>query len=137
MDIESETRHSNEEDDLLVRSTKRSKGSEKACTSTNAADRVSRRPSYRDTVRGTSVPSPSAVEGMEEDEDDASDDDVVEDLGDEFCFSMGMTRQEKIAARKPWRSSLIIKLVGRRIDYQYLLRRLHAMWRLQCFYLAY
>lgn len=66
-----------------------------------------------------------------DDEYDASDDDVIEDLEYESCFSMGMSRQEKIAARRSWRTSLIIKLVGRRIGYQYLPRRLHAIWIIQ------
>lgn len=42
-----------------------------------------------------------------------------------------MTREEKIEARKPWHLSMIIKLVGRSIRYQFLLRRLQSMWKTQ------
>lgn len=44
---------------------------------------------------------------------------------------MGMTREEKYEARKPWQLSLIIKHVGRSIGYQYLLRKLQVMWKIQ------
>lgn len=40
----------------------------------------------------------------------ASDDGLEED--DLDGFGMEMSREEKIAARRPWRNSLIIKLVG-------------------------
>lgn len=36
-------------------------------------------------------------------------------------FSMGMSRSEKQEARRPWRLSLLIKLVRRSIAYQFLL----------------
>lgn len=42
-----------------------------------------------------------------------------------------MTKIEKIEARRPWSNSLIIKLVGRMIGYQYLWRRIQAMWKTQ------
>lgn len=31
--------------------------------------------------------------------------------------------------RKPWKQSLIIKLVGKRVGYQVLLQRIHVMWQ--------
>lgn len=46
-------------------------------------------------------------------------------------FSMGMSKQEKLEARRPWRWSLIIKLVGNNIGYHYLLCRLQSLWKLQ------
>lgn len=42
-----------------------------------------------------------------------------------------MTKEVKIDARRPWRNSLIIKLIGRTIWHQYLWRRIQAMWRTQ------
>lgn len=62
---------------------------------------------------------------------DDDDDDVVEEGDDETCSRIGMTREEKAEACRQWLSSLIIKLVGRSIDYHYLWRRLQAMWRTQ------
>lgn len=123
MEVDSDTQRSSEED-ILVRSTKRNKSSV-------SAEDSEIRPSYRDKVRGMAA-TPTTMEGLNnDDDDDASDDDVVEDLGDDYCFSMGMSRQEKISARRPWRTTLIIKLVGRRIGYRYLLNRLQAMSRIQ------
>lgn len=57
--------------------------------------------------------------------------DIIEEGDKVSWFGIGMTKEEKIAARKPWRSSLIIKLVGRTIGYQYLLKRIQAMWKTQ------
>lgn len=58
------------------------------------------------------------------------DDDMVEEGDKVTWFGMGMTREEKIAVKRPWRNSLIIKLVGRSIGYQYLYKRIQAMWRM-------
>lgn len=60
-----------------------------------------------------------------------SDDDPIEEGEDKTCFSMGMTREEKTEARRPWRNGLIIKLIGRYIGYHYLWRGIQAMWRTQ------
>lgn len=63
----------------------------------------------------------TGIESDDED-DEASDDDIEEEVMDNSMFSKGMSRLEKIEARKPWRTSLIIKLGGCQIGYQYLLR---------------
>lgn len=62
---------------------------------------------------------------------EVSDDDPVEEESGGPWFSMGMSEQEKIEARRPWRWSLIIKLVGTSTGYHYLLRRLQALWKTQ------
>lgn len=62
---------------------------------------------------------------------DVSDDGVTEDDGDEPWFSMRMIKEEKYETRRPLSQSLIIKLVERSIGYQFLLRRLIALWRIQ------
>lgn len=64
---------------------------------------------------------------VEDDEGDLSDDDVVEEGDFQTWFGIGMMKEEKREARWPWRNSLIIKLVGRSIGYQFLLRRIQAM----------
>lgn len=74
------------------------------------------------------------VEGMDVsdgEEEEVSDDDIEEEVVDVSMFSMGISRKENREARKPWRTSLIIKLVGRKIGYQYLLRRIQKMWQAQ------
>lgn len=56
---------------------------------------------------------------------------VDEEENSHSWFSMGMIRSEKIEARKPWHYNLIIKLLGRRIGYHYLSKRIQAMWKPQ------
>lgn len=67
----------------------------------------------------------------EDEEGNTSDDDLVEEGDGVSWFGMGMTKMEKMEARRPWRNSLIIKLVGRSIGYQFLWRRIQAMWKTQ------
>lgn len=68
---------------------------------------------------------------MEEEDVDmdgnASDNDVIGKEEVDLWFSMGMSREEKYEARKPCKMSLIIKLVGCSIGYQFLLRRVQIM----------
>lgn len=56
------------------------------------------------------------MEGLDDNKEDVSDNDLEEEVLDNSLFSMGMTRHEKLVARKPWRTSLIIKLVAARSD---------------------
>lgn len=105
-----------EEEDILQRSTKRSKDSHEGSDRSNgrATDagegcEGSGR-SYRDTVMGDAARSQESQDD-EEDGNTSEDDEILE--GDKVTwFGMGMTKEEKIAARRPWRSCLIIKLVG-------------------------
>lgn len=86
--------------------------------------------SYKDSVIGDKRRSEANL-GDTGNDGYVSDDDVVEVADDETWFGVGMTRKEKIKARRPWRNNLIIKLVGRSIGYHYLYRRIQAMWRTQ------
>lgn len=61
------------------------------------------------------------VEELSDEEDDVSDDDIAEKVEDSSFFSMGMSKHEKVEAMRPWKTALIIKLVRRKIGYQYLL----------------
>lgn len=76
-----------------------------------------RKSSYRDKVMG--LETDVSMEGNDSDAfGDASDNDVIEDdYQDGPWISLGMTKEEKKQARKPWRFSLIIKLVGCSIGY--------------------
>lgn len=64
-----------------------------------------------------------------EDEWEVLDDYLMEANDDGPWFYMWMSKKEKIEARRLWRNSVIIKLVGRRIGYQYLLKCIQAMWK--------
>lgn len=57
------------------------------------------------------------LQDEEDDEGNTLDDDLIEEGDGVWWFGIGMTKTEKIDARRPWRNSLIIKLVGRSIGY--------------------
>lgn len=127
---------STEEEDILQQSTKRCKEhhqNDGADTSTGGGGSTfteEPKRSYRDTITGEgNGPDGQAAK---EDLDGEISEDVEVEVGDKVPWlGMGMTKEEKIAARRPWRKSLIIKLVGRSIGYQYLYRRIQAVWRMQ------
>lgn len=60
-----------------------------------------------------------AYDDEKEEEDKESDTD---------CPVIKLTKEEKARLRKPWRQSLIIKVMGKRVGYAYLLRRLVTIW---------
>lgn len=86
--------------------------------------------SYRDTQQGKSDKAYMEIDSYKEDSD-ASDDDSTKEEEEGPWFTIGMSKQEKFLTRKPWRTSLIIKLIGRKIGYQYLLKRIQSLWRVQ------
>lgn len=63
---------------------------------------------------------PEADQLVEEDLDDPDD--------DPKCPTIRFTAKEKEHIRAPWRQSLINKVMGRRVGYAYLLRRLNSLW---------
>lgn len=86
-----------------------------------------RKVSYKDIAMGITENSQS--EKVDEGDDkEISDDDLIEEATDDTSFKMGMTCEEKLEARLPWRNSLIVKLAGRSIGYHYLWRRLQASY---------
>lgn len=91
---------------------------------------VRRKYSVKESLIGT-CSNVRMEEDAEKEDGEISDDDIEEECEDKHWFSRGMTKEEKHEARRPWRLSLIIKLVGMTIDYHYLLSRIQAMWRLQ------
>ncbi|XP_019186575.1 PREDICTED: uncharacterized protein LOC109181278 [Ipomoea nil] len=86
------------------------------------------RRSYADSVTGQNAEGGDTLEGgSEEDADEISDD---ED-DDPLCPTIRLTKAEVAAIRAPWRKALIIKVMGRKVGYAYLLRRLTSMWKLK------
>lgn len=78
------------------------------------------RKSYKDSVTRGSQSSPIEEEDLD-DEGNVSVDVMIEEATkDDTWFGMGMSKEEKIVARRPWRNSLFIKLTGRTIGYHYL-----------------
>lgn len=60
------------------------------------------------------------------------DDDIIdEDDKDKDCPNIFLIRDDKLKLRKPWIQSLIIKLWGKTVGYNYLLRKLKSMWNIK------
>lgn len=124
---------SEEEEDLLRRSKKRNKVGVKDIDATMEEKNGSgeaRKTSYKEAAMGMKGKIP--LEKMTEEEDEnVSDDDVIDKVNDEPSFWIGMTREEKWEAQCPWWNSLIVKLMGWSIGYHYLWMRIQATWRTQ------
>lgn len=136
MNVETSTpadtsQRSSEEEDNLARSTKRSKVDEgNGSSSQEGVPASTKRPSYKESLfKGQGVMHMET--DIVDDDSDASDNDLSDDDIEGPMFSMGISKQDKINARKPWRTSLIVKLVGGKIGYQALYRRLQSMWKIQ------
>lgn len=81
--------------------------------------------SFKDKLLGAQ----SSMNSQNSLEDDlASDDDEPEEVEDKDCPVIQLIRAEKIRVRRPWRQTLIIKVMGRTVGYTYLLRRIKALW---------
>lgn len=75
-----------------------------------------RKYSFRDSVIGVHGQARMG-EGCGKEDEEASDDDAMDDEDDSPWFLVGMTKREKKEARKPWKFSVIIKLVRRKTIY--------------------
>lgn len=64
-----------------------------------------------------------------EDNEVSDDDEAEQEDGESDCPVIKLTKEEKLRMRKPWRNTLIIKVLGRSVGYNYLLRRLRTMWK--------
>lgn len=133
---------SDEDQDLLERSTKKSKVTmhvqppfdvamdweEANAHSVEHANGTGNKSmlSYKNKLTGEGNDNQSAVEGVETVSDDEEDERSGND--DNFCPRIKLTKEEKRWIRNPWKQTLIIKVMGRRVGYAYLLRRITAMW---------
>lgn len=123
---------SDEEDDLLRRSKRRNKGSAVEMNTESMMEGVTENgnKSYKDADMG-SKGKESMFQMDEALDGEISDDNFIEESMDDSWFGIGMTREEKREARRPWWNSLFIKIVGHSIGCHYLWRRIQAMWRTQ------
>nr|GLL19518.1 uncharacterized protein LOC109173568 [Ipomoea trifida]GLL19519.1 uncharacterized protein LOC109173568 [Ipomoea trifida]GLL35493.1 uncharacterized protein LOC109173568 [Ipomoea trifida] len=63
-------------------------------------------------------------------EDYASDDDILDENAPAFDYPVILvTKQEKERLRKPWRRSLIFRVLGRTVSCSYLYQRIQRMWK--------
>lgn len=123
-----------EETDLLSRSSKKVKVGD----NNNHADGDTRQGlsregkggiSYRDSLMGSpylchnTSDESLLVDCISEDEDD--------DCDEEDCPVIRLSVEEKKRIRAPWRQTLIIKIMGRKVGYMYLHKRLKTPCKLQ------
>lgn len=59
-----------------------------------------------------------------EDESDAEDDEEEKD-----CPTIRLTAEEKKRIRKPWLKSLTLKVLGKRVGFKFLERRIVQLWK--------
>ena len=97
--------------------------------STNAENDVRGTFSYKESLIGSAFRGQSNF-SIPEQEDFASDDDE-EDEEEEDCPVIRLFMEEKKRIREPWRQTLIIKVLGRRVSYTFLLKRLQIIWKIQ------
>lgn len=58
-----------------------------------------------------------------------SDDDEKDRVEDVDCPTIYLSKLEKADLRRPWRQSLIIKVLGRGIGFTYMLNRIKSLWK--------
>ncbi|XP_031127559.1 uncharacterized protein LOC116029652 [Ipomoea triloba] len=99
----------------------------------NPVDSGAERPrSYLDSVVGKGTDAtPFLVDNIADaGGDDLNAEEVPDDEDDDpTCPTVRLSVREKEQIREPWRQTLIIKVMGRRVGYAYLLRRLTTMWK--------
>lgn len=81
--------------------------------------------SFRDSLIGEGF----ILQVSKEDEGLVSDDDEHVEGDNPDCSMIYLTKEEKTAMRRSWRKSLIIKIMGRTIVFNYLLNRLKNLWK--------
>ncbi|XP_075489651.1 uncharacterized protein LOC142528490 [Primulina tabacum] len=84
--------------------------------------------SFKETLLGKDKTRDMAIY-LEEEGVVSDDDDSEEEVEDEGCPKIKVSREEKARLRRPWRKTLIVKVLGRTIGYNYLFRRIKALWR--------
>lgn len=82
--------------------------------------------SFRDTLIGKNTKG-IQTEYVEENEFISEDEGYGEEVEEEGCLVINISAEEKIRLRRPWRHTLIVKVMGWQIGYNYLLRRVKAL----------
>lgn len=88
--------------------------------------------SYRDTLAGTAMlaegsgsmeggNSSQTGKGVKEEKDEVESD-------TEDCPMIALTKEEIDTIRRPWLQTLIVKVMGRKVGYAYLLRCIKTLW---------
>ncbi|XP_031119048.1 uncharacterized protein LOC116022464 [Ipomoea triloba] len=59
----------------------------------------------------------------------SDDEEIGDERADPNCPIIRVSKEEKERLRRPWRRTLIIKLLGRKVGYSFLMNRLQRMWK--------
>ncbi|XP_019173837.1 PREDICTED: uncharacterized protein LOC109169411 [Ipomoea nil] len=89
---------------------------------------VDQRRSYMDSLMGRTGADPTRLDDQEE-PSQTHDELIEEENDDPLCPTIRLTKEEVEKIRAPWRKSMILKVLGRRVGYAYMLRRLTSMWK--------
>jgi hypothetical protein len=84
--------------------------------------------SYKDSLIGSSYLPRVMCEDAAPEECISEDE---EDEDEEDCPVIKLSAEEKKRIRSPWRQTLIVKVMGRRVGYMYLIKRLKTLWKIQ------
>lgn len=137
---------SQEERDLLERSTKKAKAvdetmqakaqgfkdhhSSRADTMEIEGESQTSKRTFKESLMGYDLEKRNHDRRFNNKDDTASDDeDEQQEDDDPLCPVIKVSREEKIRLRRPWKRTLILKVWGRAVGYNYLLRRLNMIWK--------
>lgn len=87
--------------------------------------------SFRDMVRSREASSeyvPRNFAGLYDEGSVSNDDEIDPDKEEPLCLRIYLTKAEKVRLRSPWRKTLIIKVMGKMIGYNFLLRHIQLLW---------
>lgn len=115
---------STEEADLLTISSKKVK-----IKDTNIAGATTEGNNYIASLMGNSFIATESIDNNHDTECISEDDE--DDSDEEDCLVIRISAEEKKRIRAPWTQTLIIKLMGRRVGYSFLINRLKNMWQLR------
>ena len=121
-----------EEEDLLVMSNKKMRADDnkpevqpldvEMTTKDNAFTEVS----FKEKILGQRLENLDEDLISEDKEDEGSNED--EEM-DRDCPTIRLLKEENVRIRLPWKKTLIIKLLGRSIGYNLLLKKINDLWR--------
>ncbi|XP_073015397.1 uncharacterized protein [Primulina eburnea] len=119
--------HQTDSDDVLMDNPMTENNQEEIREHQNIWD-VENQPSYKEALKGKKNAGESTAYQYEDGL--ISDDDFYgEDEEEEGCPVIKLSKEEKNRLRAPWRQTLIVKVLGRSIGYNYLLRRIKTLWK--------
>ncbi|XVE81434.1 hypothetical protein DITRI_Ditri15bG0063100 [Diplodiscus trichospermus] len=139
-------RRSQEHQDLLERSTKKTKVTADGMVIKTVEVIMETLPMSGEAdiqgtqVAGTSIPKMSfkdsllstqgtTANGYYHDDEFLSNNEEINKVGEEEdCPMIPLTKAEKARLRRPWHQTFIIKVMGRTVGYNYLLKRLKVPW---------